>query len=280
MRWFPRRVQLELLAWAALLGAALVTVQETLRPGLPAPPAAAPSRDLLARIRLTGVLRVGLTGDYDPFSVVNAQGEYRGIDVEAAHLLARAIGPNVQARFVKTSWPTLTADLLGDRFDIAMGGVSRNRSRSSSGALSHTYLLDAKVALIRAADRDRYRTFTDLDCAGVTVLVNPGGTNQQLVEARIKNARVVVVRDNLAIPRMIAEGQGDVMITDGVEARINAKRDPRLCVALTSSPLATIEKVYYLPRSQTALLAVVNAWISKMQADGSYGRLWGKYVGE
>jgi cyclohexadienyl dehydratase len=114
----------------------------------------------------------------------------------------------------------------------------------------------------------------------VTVLVNPGGTNQQFVEAKLKYARVVIVRDNLAIPRMIAEGKGDVMFTDGVEARLTARRDPRLCVALTDPPLTRVEKVYYLPRGQTALLEVVNAWIGKMQADGSYASLWTKYVGE
>jgi cyclohexadienyl dehydratase len=114
----------------------------------------------------------------------------------------------------------------------------------------------------------------------VTLLVNPGGTNQQFVEAKVRKARVVVVRDNLAIPGMIAEGKGDVMFTDGVEARLSARRDPRLRVALTDPPLAKVEKVYYLPGGQAGLLAAVNAWIGRMRADGSYARLWAKYVGE
>jgi cyclohexadienyl dehydratase len=135
-------------------------LQETLRPARPtlAPPAAVRTRDALARIRQSRVLRVGTTGDYDPFSVLDSRGRFRGIDVEAAHLLARAMGPHVQARFVKTSWPALTTDLLAGRFDIAMSGVSRTRNRSDAGVLSRTYFLDAKVALIRAADRDGYRT--------------------------------------------------------------------------------------------------------------------------
>ena len=79
---------------------------------------------------------------------------------------------------------------------------------------------------------------------------------------------------------MVAEGKGDVMFTDGIEARVYARRDPRLCVALTDPPLSRVEKVYYLPRGQTRLLEVVNAWIGKTQADGSYARLWARYVGE
>lgn len=245
------------------------------------PPAAtAPGGDLLSRIRQTGVLRVGTTGDYDPFSFVDTTGSYRGIDIEAARRLARAIGPAIRVQFVKTSWPTMTADLLAGRFDLAMSGVSRNRARSVSGLLSRTYLVDSKVALIRTADRGQYRTLADLDRAGVTVLVNPGGTNQQFVQVNVKQAKVLVVQDNLAIPGWIAAARGDVMFTDGVEGKVYAKRDPRLCVALTDPPLLKVEKVYYLPKAQAAFLDVVNTCIGTMRADGSYAKLWTKYVGE
>jgi cyclohexadienyl dehydratase len=260
------------LLWAALLGAA------TAFQSPPRPPASA--EDSLARIRRAGVLRVGTTGDYEPFSFLDSRGRLRGIDVEAASRLAQAVGPNVRVRFVRTTWPTMTADLLAGDFDVAMSGVSRNRERAEVGSLSRTYLTDAKVALIRAADRGKYRTLADLDRAGVLVVVNPGGTNSQFVAANVKRAGVVVVRDNPAIPRLVAEGKGDVMFTDGVEARISARRDPRLFVALTDPPLMPVEKVYYLSRGQAELLRVVDAWVGRMQADGSYARLWAKYVGE
>ncbi|MBV8151039.1 MAG: transporter substrate-binding domain-containing protein, partial [Candidatus Eremiobacteraeota bacterium] len=96
----------------------------------PHPPAAlaqttvaAPAQDALSRIRQSGVLRVGLTGDYDPFSLSDKNGEFRGVDVDAARMLAAAMGPKVRVEIVKTSWPSMTADLLADKFDIAMGGV-------------------------------------------------------------------------------------------------------------------------------------------------------------
>lgn len=258
-----------LLSWVVALAIGVLALQ-----------AMRPAPTSLARIRQTGELRVGATGDYDPFSFLDSRGDLRGIDADAAHRLARAIGPNVKVRFVQTSWPTLTADLLADKFDVAMCGVSRNKARGDAGALSRSYLLDAKVALIRAADRDRLGTLAALDQPEVTVLVNPGGTNQQFVTANVRKAKVVVVPDNLSIPGLIAQGKGDVMFTDGVEARLMARRDPRLCVALTEPPLTKVEKVYYLRRGQPELLAAVNAWVEAMQADGSYGRLWAKYVGE
>ena len=233
----------------------------------------------LARIRQTGVLRVGETGDYDPFTVAEPNGTYRGVDADAAHMLAKAIGPNVKVEVVKTSWPNLSADLQAGKFDIAMGGISWTSARAQIGELSHPYISDGKVALIRASDKDKYKTLADLDRPDVTVLVNPGGTNSLFVKDTIKNAKVVVVQDNLAIPGMIAEGKGDVMFTDGVEARLKAARDHRLYAVDPDHPFTHSEHVYFMPKGQTALLDFVNAWVDKAKADGTYAKLFDKYIG-
>jgi len=233
----------------------------------------------LAQIRQTGVLRVGETGDYDPFTVVDASGSYHGIDADAAAMLAKAIGPNVKVVVVKTSWPTLSADVQAGKFDIAMGGISWNAARAQIGELSSPYVSDGKVALIRASDKNRFKTFADMDRPDVTVLVNPGGTNQQFVNANVKNAKIVVVQDNLAIPSMLADGKGDIMFTDGVEARLKAARDRRLYAVDPDHPFTHSEHVYFLPKGSTALLALVNTWIAQMKADGSYAKLFTKYVG-
>jgi cyclohexadienyl dehydratase len=243
--------------------------------------AVAPTQDELAQIRQTGVLRVGLTGDYDPFSLADASGAYHGIDADAAAMLAKAIGPNVKLEIVKTTWPTMTADLLANKFDIAMGGVSYNEARAKVGELSSAYIQDGKVALVRASDKGKYRTNTlaDFDKPDVTVIVNPGGTNQQFVNASIKDAKVVVVNDNMAIPGMLVDGKGDVMFTDGVEARLKAARDHRLYAVDPDHPFTHSAHVYFMQKGQIALLDFTNAWIAHMQSDGSYAKLFAKYIG-
>jgi len=71
-------------------------------------PAAAGTR--LAAIHRSGELRIGLTGDYRPFSATDpATGEFEGLDAELGRSLAEALG--AKAGFVKTSWPNLTAAL-------------------------------------------------------------------------------------------------------------------------------------------------------------------------
>jgi cyclohexadienyl dehydratase len=58
------------------------------------------SSPTLARIRGAGVLRVGTTGDYTPFSLIQSGGSYRGADIDMARDLAAMLG--VRLQFVPT----------------------------------------------------------------------------------------------------------------------------------------------------------------------------------
>ena len=86
--------------------------------------------DILAR----GTIRIGTTGDYIPMSYLNPQtGEYEGIDAELSKLIADSLG--VKIEYVPTTWPTLTADTLAGKFDIALCGISRNYNRAKTNIL-------------------------------------------------------------------------------------------------------------------------------------------------
>src|SRR5262245_2529839 len=65
---------------------------------------------ILDRIRAAGVLRVGTTGDYTPFSLLQPDGSYAGADIDMAHDLAETIG--VRVVFVPTVWVDLLDDFL------------------------------------------------------------------------------------------------------------------------------------------------------------------------
>ena len=67
-----------------------------------------------------GILRVGLTEDYRPFSFTAASDKVEGIDVDMAMSLARSLG--VKLDIVKTTSSSHESDLEANSFDIAMGG--------------------------------------------------------------------------------------------------------------------------------------------------------------
>jgi len=241
-------------------------------------PAAANVAGHLAQIRAAGVLRVGTTGDYSPYTYLDpASGTYEGMDIDVARALAASLG--VRVAFVATSWPTMTADLVAGKFDLAMGGVSDSPERAKNGLLSHAYLTDGKVALVRREDRERLATLAALDRPGVRVAVNPGGTNQKFVAVNLTHATVVVVDANLSIPEMVASGKADVMVTDGVEAALAAQRDSRLAVANAAQPFTALRKAYYLPAGDAAFEAAVDAFVDRALRDGTYAKLRAHWIG-
>jgi cyclohexadienyl dehydratase len=224
-----------------------------------------------------GYINVGTTGDYKPFTYLNPKtNEYEGYDIEAAKLLAKHLG--VEVRFVKTTWPTLMEDLLANKFDIAMGGITRTFERQTKAHLSHPYLTFGKSPLIRKEDQQKYKSLADIDQPGVKIGVNPGGTNEKFVKENIKKAQVVVVEKNLEIPGMVASGKVDVMITDSVEAILYAKQDQRLYAALTDHPFTVSQMGYLMPRGDVIFENWINFWMEEMELQGSFVKLKNKWI--
>src|SRR5438270_13140378 len=103
----------------------------------------------LARIRAAGVLRVGTTGDYTPFSLKQPDGSYQGADIDMAHDLAERLGVGIE--FVRSVWVDLLDHFLADRFDIAMGGVTVTAPRAEKAFFSIPTFVDGKRPLAPAS---------------------------------------------------------------------------------------------------------------------------------
>ncbi|GIO88618.1 cyclohexadienyl dehydratase [Paenibacillus faecis] len=224
-----------------------------------------------------GYIRVGMTGDYKPFTYLNPKtNEFEGYDVDAAKELAKDLG--VEVRFVKTTWSDMMKDLQADKFDIAVGGVTRNTARQKTAYVSQGYVTFGKAPLIRAEDKDKYKTLEDINKPSVRIGVNPGGTNEVFVRQHLTKANVTVVENNLDIPHLVADGTYDVMITDTVEAMTYAKADSRLYAALTDKPFTKSEKGFMIPRGDFVYASYLEMWMDEMKLQGKFDALFKKWM--
>ncbi|RFU69004.1 cyclohexadienyl dehydratase [Peribacillus saganii] len=224
-----------------------------------------------------GYIRVGMTGDYKPFTYLNPKtNEYEGYDVDAAKELGKDLG--VKVRLVSTTWPDMMKDLHADKFDIAVGGVTRNTARQKTAYVSQGYITFGKAPLVRAEDKDKYLTIEDINKPAVRIGVNPGGTNEVFVRQHLSNANVTVVQNNLDIPHLVADGTYDVMITDTVEAMTYAKADQRLYAALTDDPFTKNEKGYMIPRGDFIYASYLEMWMDEMKLQGKFDALYKKWI--
>jgi cyclohexadienyl dehydratase len=231
----------------------------------------APAR--IDTIAQRGILRVGMTGDYPPFSAFDpSNSTFRGFDVDMAESLGKALG--VRIEYVRTTWPRLSEDFAADRFDIAMGGISVTPERESKGLFSTALMDDGKTPIARCSERGRFATLADIDQAGTRVIVNPGGTNERFARANIRNAEIRIYADNVTIFDEIANGNADLMITDASETRYQQKMHPGvLCAIHPEKPFDHAQKAYWLQRD-AALKAFVDNWIKSVVEDGRFARTY------
>lgn len=240
----------------------------------PAPPAGAGAR--LDAIRAAGALRIGLTGDYMPFSTLDAAtGDFSGLDVDLGRSLAASMG--FRPVFVRTSWPTLSADLQAGRFDIAMGGVSVTPARAAIGLFSAPVLMDGKTPIARCENVERFQTLDAIDRPGVRLVVNPGGTNEKFARAHIHAATIILHPDNTTIFEEIVAGRADLMITDAIETRLQAKLHPELCAVHPDRPFDHAEKAYFMPKDEDMKRAV-DRWLAEARRTGELKREIAKWV--
>jgi cyclohexadienyl dehydratase len=210
----------------------------------------------LDKIMESKVIRVGTPGDYRPFAIKTDAG-YAGHDIDVIELIAKEMG--VKVEYVPTSWPNLMKDIQAGKFDVAVGGITRNVGRIRYIEMLPGYAPFGKVALVRSAEKSTYMTPEDLNKANVRVIKNPGGTNEAFVLEKLKAAQVSTHDKNAEIPGLIAEGKGDVMITETYEALHYSKLDPRLHAAFIDAPLT--------PKSELGFMIPVD--------DADYSRVMG-----
>ena len=222
----------------------------------------------LSRIRAAGVLRVGTTGDYTPFSLKQPDGSYQGADIDMAYDLAERL--DVGITFVPTVWVDLLDDFLADKFDIAMGGVTVTAARAERAFFSIPTFVDGKRPLARTADRDCFTSLEAIDQPGVRLIANPGSANEAFARAHFKRATVIIHHDNASVFDELVAGRADVMITDGLEADHQARLHPELC-AVVAAPFTRLEKAYMFAQDP-AMKAYIDDWLGAAFASGQWQR--------
>lgn len=231
----------------------------------------------IERIRQNGVLLAGTTGDYHPLTFLEPDSSYTGFGIEVAEAIAEHLGVGI--RFVPTSWPTLTADVLEEpqKFDLAIGGITITDKRLETMLMSEGYLANGKTILCRSEDADKFKSLEDIDKPEVKVMVNPGGTNELLAREKLTHATIIVHPSNLEIPNLIAEGAADIMITEITEAPYYTSLDDRVAAPLIDKPFTHGFIGVLMRKGQEDLLMAVNQAIEQMKADGSLKKLHEKY---
>ena len=229
----------------------------------------------LDEILKSGKLRVCTPGDYKPFSFLRPDGTYEGLDIDLVQTSAKALG--VEIEMVKTAWPTLMKDFT-EKCDVAVGGISVTLDRQKTAFFTAPYMVNGKAPITKCENVAKFQTVADIDKPGVTVIENPGGSNERFARANFKQAKIVIFNDNTTIFDEILKGNADVMISESVETIVQQKLRPGLCAVNPDKPLQYGEMAWLLPRGDPALKARMDQWFHLAKAGGDYDKISAKWL--
>jgi cyclohexadienyl dehydratase len=220
-------------------------------------------------------LRVCTPGDYKPFSLAKPEGGFEGLDIDLVQAAAKTLG--AEAEFVKSSWPTLMKDFV-EKCDVAVGGISVTLDRQKAAFFTVPYMINGKAPITKCENVSKFQTVADIDKPGVTVIENPGGSNERFARANFKVAKIVIHNDNTTIFDEILKGNADVMISESVETIVQQKAKPGLCAVNPDKPLQYGEMAWLLPRGDVVFKAWFDQWFHLAKATGEYDKVVNRWL--
>jgi cyclohexadienyl dehydratase len=232
-----------------------------------------PSR--LDVVQKSGKLRVCTPGDYKPFSLLRADSGFEGLDIDLVQTAAKSLG--VEVDWVKSAWPTLMKDFL-EKCDVGLGGISVTLERQKIAFFTTAYMVNGKAPITKCENVAKFQTVADIDKPNVTVIENPGGSNERFARANFKQAKIVIFADNTTIFDEILKGNADVMISESVETVVQQKLRPGLCAVNPDKPLQYGEMAWLLPRGDVVFKAWFDQWLHLAKASGDYDRTVARWL--
>ena len=222
-------------------------------------------RGALTRITESGVIRVGMTGEQPPLTMIARDGEFIGLDVALMRVLARNMG--VEAHFVKLEFDQLLDALVAGDVDLVMSGMTITPQRVERVAFVGPYFTSGKSFLTRSKELAGVKVPEDLDRPDLSIAALRGSTSEEFARKFLPNANLSLTNGLDDGIRKVIAGEVDAFVADRETCSFAVLRFPDqgliaanaaftlepmgIAVPLDQPRLANLIRVYFDALSQS-----------------------------
>ena len=238
----------------------------------PAPSAAAERQGVLASVRQTGVLRVGMEPDAPPMRFINARKQDDGFDFRLAGLIADGLGAK-RVQIVEADYDELPDRLRAGDVDLVMGGYVPDPSVAGV-VWSNGYLDFGLCLIVSEGMASTYRSVRDL--AGKRIAIYDDPAAERWVQQNIPNARISKFSGDDGWFEAIERDQADALIYDFPFAAEEIKAHPRTTIVQYN--LNESKYAVGIPAGNFDLVYEVNQVIDRFRATPQYAELMREYL--
>lgn len=226
------------------------------------------TKDQLAAIKESGVLKVATSADYAPFefhTMIDGKDKIVGSDIDLVTAIAKELGVKVEVSDM--SFNTVLASLKEGKADLAISAISATDERKEQFDFTDNYYNPPQVVIINKKNKNTYTSTSALKDKNVGA--QKGSIQEAIVKEQIKEAKIVTI-DKL--PNMIVEvnqGSLDAMVVEKTIAESYVAQNPDLMIAdIALEPSADEAFAIALPKGSSKLQKELNSIIKKLNDEG------------
>lgn len=139
------------------------------------------------RVKESKKLVIGTSADYPPYEFhkeIDGKDTIIGFDVDIAQEIAKDLGVELEINDMK--FDGLVAALKTGKVDMVLAGMNPTDERKESVDFSKIYYTADQAVVVRAEDKDKYKSLADLK--GLEIGVQKGTIQEELVSTQIEGA--------------------------------------------------------------------------------------------
>ncbi|QXZ10630.1 glutamate ABC transporter substrate-binding protein [Comamonas sp. Y33R10-2] len=231
-----------------------------------------------SKIKQAGALRLGSTQTSNLFSMLNEKdGKIRGFDIGLAQLITRYIlGDGAKYQFTQVNSSTREQVLINNQVDMVLATYSITPARAEKISFAGPYYTSQAAVLVKGNNK-AIQSYTDL--AGKRVATQAGSTGPAILAQYAPKAVVQEFQSHQESLDSLRQGRVDAYVTD-YTLLLNA-----LSLGFANAKLAGetfgAQDSYGigLPKGSDGV-AFINAFLKKLEADGTWAKLWSISIGQ
>lgn len=181
-------------------------------------------------IKEKGQLIVGLSADYAPyeFHIINEKGEDEivGFDVEIAKEIAKDMG--VELKIQDMDFDLLVSAIPTGKIDLVISGMTPTEERKEAVDFSDIYYIAEHGIIVRAEDKEKYKTFEDLK--GQKVGAQMGSIQADLTEEKIPDADIQLLSNVNDLVLGLKSKKIEGLVVELPVAEMIVKNNPELVI--------------------------------------------------
>lgn len=224
----------------------------------------------------TDKLRVGVEGNYPPFSMIAPDGKLQGFDIDIANAICAEM--KADCTFVQQEFDGIIPALNARKFDLIVASMTITEARKKAVDFSDPYY-DVPSRFI--AKQGAFADHSPASLKGKKIVVLRNSPRAAYLAETYKDSEIVLAGKETEVYMELAVGRADVAFGSSVvsgeaflkkpEGKGYAQLGPAIRIGAGSGVGIAVRK------DDAALVGRINAALKAIKANGTYKKLADKY---